>query len=799
MNGAIKIMIAVSVFVVSTAAGIFPGAGQGHAVPAAGEKGAHQTQNSSGQLVLRYAEALATGGVETWAKLDLGCLAKQRRSTKGGSVGMAESEAKACWDETMRAHVAMVADEPEAGIFGAMGRGIGFGLISETHRQADRWKDYPPGVFLSPAVVAETTPRLNVAKVWPTRPIAIQGKGEDPVAVRGTMVELHVTYPDPLTAPLALKPDEVWWASGQIRRYGPVREVLTRFVVVTGLRKLGYSSDTAVVNEALADAPRIPATRYGLNPEIGRAFNHRGDSSAEPPIKGGLVLGSARWWTKQEGAERFRASVERVKHLPSQGKRLALLRRLLLLDPNDTEANAMIGAELFQTLLGEGLSKSGINAPDDAVKHRLAELFWNIQAATWRQELTAVATGYEPAADALYGAIASLEIAVGNGPAPPETRRHLGALYRWNGDAEAALALHEGLFQEAPETDHARRGALLSDMAWDRIQWLAWNRRYDHPWVGQANREAEQALELVEDPLDKLVAAQALLTLEALSRTRTPDSVHARVRLVKQWHDRLPGALGVWGHLVGNELVKALVPEGTQVTLPTPVRSPEVLDVAVHSNPPAQDLLRAWDFDHEHPGTVPRGLVAVGPARGNRGDWVVVTDPQAPTAPHVLAHHAVCPAADCVHMLLTEEAIFDYVDVTVQLRLGEGQQGRAGIAVGGRDGGAVYSATVDHDVSGVAIHRVEQGQATLLGAAAIKPRPGAWHVLRIQRENYANVSRPRLALFFDGVESLAVSDEPIRHGGRVGLITMGTGTARFDGFHIMKLVSNEPLSQPAAY
>lgn len=745
------------------------------------------------RLAMQYAEALAAGKVAEWAPLDLGCVTRRRQQ------GTSAKTDTACWDDTMKAHRALVADEPEKGIFGAVGRGLGFGLISETHQGADTWKDYPPAVFLSPAVTTDAAPRVTVKKVWPTRPIAIQEKGKDPVAVGGTMVELQATYPDPLAAPLALKPNEVWWASGGIRRYGPVRELAAQFVVVSGLRKLGYTRDTAIVNEALADAPQIPATRYGLNPEIGRAFSRPQTPSAEPPIKGGLVLGSARWWTKQEATERFRAGVERAKRLPVQGERPALLRRLLLLDPDDTETNALLGADLYQALLGEGLSKSGINATDTAVKHRLAELYWNIQAPTWRQELTAVATGYEPAADALYDAIASLEIVANNGPAAPETRRRLGALYRWNGDAEAALALHEKLFREAPAADRARRGAFLSDMAWDRIQWLAWNRRYDHPWMSQANHEAEQALELVEDPPDKVAAAQALLTLEALSPTRTPSAMQARVHVVKQWHDRLPGVVGVWGHLVGNELVKALVPEAAQITLPTPVRSSEVLDVAVHANPPAQDLLRAWDFDSEHPGAVPRGLLVADPAGGDRGDWVVVADPHAPTAPHVLMHQATCPAADCAHMLLTEEATFDYVDVMVQLRLGEGRQGRAGIAVGGRDGKPVYAATVNRDVSEVAIHRIEQGQATLLGTAAVKPKPGAWHVLRIQRENYAHVSRPRLALFFDGAEVLAVSDEPIRHGGRVGLITMGTMAAMFDGFHILKLVSNEPLSPAAAY
>ncbi len=700
----------------------------------------------------------------------------------------------------MQVHRTLVTDDPEQGIFNAQGRGLGFGLIAEQHRTADAWKDYPPGLFLSPAIVGDARPQVAIKKVWPARPIAVQRKGEDPLAVRGTMVELLVTYPDPLTAPLALRPNEVWWATGTVRRYGPVRTLRVRFVVVTGLRQHGYPMDAAVVNEALTDTPQIPGTRYGLDQDnIGRAFDRPGDSSSPLPVNGGLVLGSVRWWTKADAADRFAASLERARHLPDLAERLALLRRLLLVDPEDTETNALLGGELYRLFLAQGLSKSGINALSEAVRSRLAELYWNIQAPTWRQELTATATGNEPAADALYGALGALEVVASHRRADAETRRRLGALYRWNGDAEEAVRQHEGLLAEVLAAEPARRGALLSELAWDRIQWLAWNRRYEHPWLGQATREAEQALELAESPLEKVVAAHALLTLEALSPDRKPEALQARLRTMKEWHDRLAGVAGVWAHLVGNDLVKALVPEGAQVTLPTPVRSPEVLDVAVHASPPAQDLLRAWDFDREPPGAAPHGFLLAAWPNGSRADWRIVADPQAPSAPHVLAVDATCAGADCVQMILTDEATFDYVDVVVRLKLDEHQPGRAGIVVGGRDKEVFYAATVNAGVSEVAIYRIERGAVTLLGAAPVRLGPGAWRLLRLQRENFAHLSRPRLALFLDGTEVLAVANEPIWQGGRVGLVTMGTMTAAFDAFHILRLVSNEPLSPAAAY
>lgn len=74
---------------------------------------------------------------------------------------------------------------------------------------------------------------------------------------------------------------------------------------------------------------------------------------------------------------------------------------------------------------------------------------------------------------------------------------------------------------------------------------LSWERRYDHSWLEQARQEAEQALEQVEAPVDKLVAAYALVLVEALRVPREPTRLQERLQTVKTWHDRASGAVGV--------------------------------------------------------------------------------------------------------------------------------------------------------------------------------------------------------------------------------------------------------------
>jgi hypothetical protein len=69
----------------------------------------------------------------------------------------------------------------------------------------------------------------------------------------------------------------------------------------------------------------------------------------------------------------------------------------------------------------------------------------------------------------------------------------------------------------------------------------------------------------------------------------------------------------------------------------------------------------------------------------------------------------------------------------------------------------------------------------------------------VQRINFLHLDKGRLAVFLDGAQVAAVDDALLPQEGHVGLITLGRTTARFDTLHLLDLVSNRPLSGPAAY
>jgi len=744
----------------------------------------------NGRLAVQYAEAMASSRIQPWAERDLGCLTK-RRATKA-------TTAEACWKETLAAHTRELADDPETGIFNAQGRGVGFGLLHESHRKADLWRDYAPAAFVSPAVWQQgggKSPQIKLLKTLPVRLTGLQAAGSSAsVRVHVTLVELVVTYPDPLTAPMALRPGEAWWASGVVRNYGPVRELIVRVPVLSGLKAAGYPVDQAVLSAGLAEAPMLLGTASGGIDDIGRATE-----SGSKDLAGGLLLGSARWWDRTSAGKIFDAEMKDIRKLAPSPERLTRLFRLMRLDKTDPGLNRILGDDLYANLLKSGLTLSGISAGDDELRRRLAELYWTIQAPTWRQELTEVAMGHSEVAEALYRAADAYDIVARSGQADADLLRRIGTLQRWNNDSEAALDIHESLLRKLDPKASRARGELLSEIAWDRLQWLFWTRRYEHPWLAQAKQEAEQAKSLADLPVHKVVAEEALLVAEALTVPRQSDRVQTSVESLRQHHAQLANVSGLWSYLVGNDMVKALVAEGKSVGPPKIIKSPEVLDVRVHATPPPQDLWRTWDFDKDQVGVVPQGFSAV---PDGASPWSVKADTDAPTAPHVLAHAAGCKAAagECFELLLAEATGYAYPDVTVHVRTDAASSGSgAGIVMTTSERRLSYVVTLDQTSSTVAIHRIADGQTELLDRQPVQLIKRPWHVVRVQRINFAHVSRPRLSIFVDGREIAAVTDDAIPKLDRIGLATRGTVTASFDALHVLDLVTNQPLSAPAAY
>ena len=90
----------------------------------------------------------------------------------------------------------------------------------------------------------------------------------------------------------------------------------------------------------------------------------------------------------------------------------------------------------------------------------------------------------------------------------PEQRQsvQMGRSLRWNLDQDLSIQVHEQLVKDVPMERKTAKAEALLQLAWSRINKVAWNRNLDDKDVQAAYQDAEQAAALAEIPLDKFIA-----------------------------------------------------------------------------------------------------------------------------------------------------------------------------------------------------------------------------------------------------------------------------------------------------
>jgi len=209
------------------------------------------------------------------------------------------------------------------------------------------------------------------------------------------------------------------------------------------------------------------------------------------------------------------------------------------------------------------------------------------------------------------------------------------------------------------------------------------------------------------------------------------------------------------------------------------------------------DQRHTWNFDTDKIGEPPIGLAAATLGQGPAGRWTIEGDPQSPSPPNRLVQEAACTTPQCLHVLLSDGARYDYPDVTVRLRtVGEGVTGAGGIVFAARDARNFYAALVDLSTDTLEVLRVVNGEITVMGHEVVKRKPTTWHFLRAQHNT--NLSKDYIEVSFDGHVVFSTWDTHL-DAGRIGLVTRGVTPIAFDNLFAIQLFSQRPLSPPAAY
>src|SRR2546426_674531 len=455
----------------------------------------------------QYAEAIASGDRVAFGRLDFGCefaLVSAAPAPTNAFPREPDPIYGQCWTLLGQAHDTAVEQRDEG--VNAIWPGNDFRVFYKNGSTSsppsfyvmDRLGLSPPGAGLRVEPVDSASIPAASFRMRPGAPL---------VSVPAAVVRLRITYKDSITSPVTQAPEEDNQTATVKTTARALRALTVKWVVLSGLRKLGFPGDAGVLNLPVA--------------------GRDGDPVPFVTETGGYVPGSGAWWRPTDATELLIAALQRMAQYAEQRDRVALLNRVLIVDPGHVAALTILTGELYQTLVNAGAAVHRMPIGDATLAARFNELYWNAYAQASRIDISYPrnmigkdGVAAPTPADHLYRMLPAMERLARLQPDDLENRIRLGNAYRWNNDPQAALATHEAVLKNIPPERAALKARVLLELAWSRIGRVAWNRILDEPHLMQAYKEAEEALKLTDRPLDKFTAAYTMAYAQAYMPNR---------------------------------------------------------------------------------------------------------------------------------------------------------------------------------------------------------------------------------------------------------------------------------------
>lgn len=513
-------------------------------------KSAATQASPSAQAALDYAQALANGDLVAAGHLDFAC---QYRFVSAATVSLKTFAAEndptyhACWQDLKSAHAPALERHD-------LGMDIVWPSKGDLAFFGEDLNRYPASTFVMDSLGLSPPGSGLHLELQGTSPLPAGSfrlrPGGVVVGAPATLVKVKVTYQDPLTSPVTYAPGAYKWTNTVKRPRRALKSVTVQWVVFAGLRKHGFPGDVAVVNL------RSARPQQGLS-EVTEAIPFVTEPSR-------AVAESLVWWEPSDASGLLIAAAARAALFPELHDRVAMLNRVLIIDPFQPEALAMLSRDLYALLLREGAVVHKLTIKDPALAIVVNELYWDTYAQNERTDLS---LGMEMGgratptpADYLYRMIPAMEALAKVRPEQLDNRFRLGVAYRWNNDQLVAIATHEALVKDIPVERRAARTEALIQLAWSRIAKVAWNRIFDDPEIQQAHKEAEEALAVADLPLDKFMAEYTMAYSMLFMPKRDNAGILQHLNEAKRWYAEVPGHTPeIWHYFLGNDSLRSVL------------------------------------------------------------------------------------------------------------------------------------------------------------------------------------------------------------------------------------------------
>jgi hypothetical protein len=496
---------------------------------------------------LRYAQAIAKGDKIMAGQLDFACQYKYLTMLPVKPQAI-DASYEDCWQELTAGHAPLL-KRTDIGmniLWPSTGFLVFYGDdLARTQASAfvmDVLGMSPPGTGL----------HLTVANSRSTSNGSFRlNRKEKIIGVPTTLVELAVHYHDPLTSPVAYGPGTVRWTNTIRRERRAIKSITTQWIVFTGLKKYGFPRDSAVFHLPVRTTPEAPgmvADRIPFTTETSRA------------LPDSLV-----WWGPDDQPGTLTAAAAQASAFPELRDRVAMLNRILIIDPHQIDALTILTRNLHAVLLREAAQNHRLLVKDPALSVTVNEFYWNTSAASTRLDLSnAMEMGgfSQPTpADFLYRLLPALETLASIRPEQLDCRFQLGMAYRWNNDQVPMIETFDALVKDIPNERKTPKAEALTQLAWSRINKVAWNRILHDPDSVRAYEDAYASSAIAELPLDKFLAEYTM----AYSMIFMPDygdknRMLQHLTAAKRWFDEIPGKDdGVWRYFLHSERLMAVL------------------------------------------------------------------------------------------------------------------------------------------------------------------------------------------------------------------------------------------------
>ncbi len=513
-------------------------------------KKSKQAVTSAETTAQRYAEAMGAGNKVGVGQLDFACQYPLVAAVPHGiKTYPTDSDPvyDSCWQRLREAHAPTLArtDVGMEVLWPSNGELVFFSEELNRYPASAFVTDLlgltPPGTGFTVHIVGSTSLPSASFRLRPNGPI---------VAAPTTLVKLSISYQDPLTAPLTYAAGSVKWTTTIKRTRRALKEITVQWVVLSGLKKHGFAGDQAVVN-----LPVTSGSIFGSGAQEQIPFA----TETSHALPNSLV-----WWGPTDSPGLLTAAAARAATFPELRDRVALLNRVLIIDPNQVDALTVLSQHLYAVILREATPFHKLTVKDPALDVVVNEHFWNIYSQSVRVDLSLGMEmgGFDKptTADYLYRMLSAMQTLATVRPKQLDNRFRLGVALRWNNDQEASIETHRSLVTAIPAEQRAGRAEALLQLAWSRVNKVAWNRIFGDLNIRVAYQDADEALALADLPLDKFMAEYT----KAYSLLFTPDrdnrALLERLTEAKRWFAEVPGQTpDIWNFFIGAESLKAVL------------------------------------------------------------------------------------------------------------------------------------------------------------------------------------------------------------------------------------------------